>query len=160
MDFPHLGHALSSLDTMTTTSLMRRPGFFDTDLWDFPTRLWDIDGLTLHEGRHPVNIRDTGKAYEVELAVPGYTKDDLKVSLDQGTLTITCERKDEREENDKDLGFTRREFRMSSFRRSFQMPDTANEDDLKARYENGVLRITIGKRKGAETKPSRIVTIE
>ncbi|MBS1583053.1 MAG: Hsp20/alpha crystallin family protein [Bacteroidetes bacterium] len=139
-------------------TLMKRPGFFDTDLWDFPTRFWNTDGLELREGRHPVNIRDTGKTYEVELAAPGYAKDDLKVSLDEGLLTIRCEKQDERE--DRDHGFTRREFRMSSFRRSFQLPDAANEDDLKARYENGVLRITIGKRKDADVKKARNVTIE
>lgn len=139
-------------------TLMKRPGFFDTDLWDLPTRFWNTDGLELREGRHPVNVRDTGKTYEVELAAPGYTKDDLKVSLDDGLLTIRCEKQDERE--DRDHRSIRREFRMSSFRRSFQLPDAANEDDLKARYENGVLRITIGKRKDAEVKKARNVTIE
>jgi HSP20 family protein len=139
------------------STLMKRPGFFDTDLWDFPTRSWANDMLNLRDG-HPVNIRDTGKSYEVELAVPGYRKEDLKVSLDQGMLNIACDRKDEREENDKE--FTRREFRMSSFRRSFQLPDAANDEDLKAKYDNGVLHITIGKRPGADTKKAREVKID
>jgi HSP20 family protein len=139
------------------STLMKRPGFFDTDLWDFPARSWTNDVFNLRDG-HPVNIRDTGKSYEVELAVPGYRKEDLKVSLDQGMLNIACDRQDEREE--KDDGFTRREFRTSSFRRSFQLPDAANDQDLKAKYDNGVLRISIGKRSESETKKAREVKID
>jgi HSP20 family protein len=135
--------------------LMHRNRLFDSDMWDFPT-LWS--GLGQRDGLQPVNIRDTGKTFEVDVALPGYHKEDLKVSLDDGMLNIACDRTDESEENDE--GYSRREFRSSSFRRSFQLPASANEADLKARYTDGVLHVSIGKRKEAATHKPRHVAIE
>lgn len=90
------------------------------------------------------NVKETDKDFKIELAVPGFKKEDFKVALDNDVLTISAETKDEKnEENEK---FTRREFSYNSFSRSFQLPKSANSDKINAKYENGILKIDISKK--------------
>ena len=136
----------------------RSPSFFDTDLWGFPSRMMELPSF-FRDGDLPrVNIREVGNDYEVELAVPGYKKEDLKVDVDDGVLTVSCDRREE-STSDED-NWTRHEFRASSFTRSFRLPDAADEEKVNARYDQGVLHLTIPKRKGAEAKVGRQVRID
>ena len=78
----------------------------------------------------PVNIRETETSYDVELSAPGKQKADFNIDVDNGLLTISSEVSSE---NTTEQGkFTRREFSYSSFRRSFSLPETVNEDDINA----------------------------
>ena len=105
----------------------------------------------------PVNIRETDQAYEVELSAPGKSKNDFNIEVENDMLTISSEYNTE---NTTEEGkFTRREFSHSSFRRSFTLPETVKEDDIKASYENGILRITLPKREEALPKPKRLIDI-
>ncbi len=90
-----------------------------------------------------VNVSETEKTYDIELAAPGLRKDDFHVKVADGLLTISSEKKSEKETKDKN--YTRKEFNYSSFSRSFTLPENAKEDDIKANYENGVLRLSIVK---------------
>ena len=105
----------------------------------------------------PVNIRETDLAYEVELSAPGKQKDDFNIEVDNGLLTISAEFKSEN--NSEEGKFTRREFSHSSFRRSFSLPETVNEDDIQAAYESGILKIRLPKREEALPKPKRAIEI-
>jgi len=90
-----------------------------------------------------VNIKETEQGYEVELAVPGFKKDELKISTENGILSISAEtNSDKTEENDK---YTRREFSRSSFSRSFSLPENVSPEDIKAKYEDGLIRINLKK---------------
>ena len=91
-----------------------------------------------------VNIRETDKSYELEMAAPGYGKKDFNISIDNNTLTVSAERKEEQEK--KDEHYTRREFGYESFSRSFNLPANTNEDDINARYEDGILKLSITKK--------------
>src|SRR5688572_14873802 len=71
-------------------------------------------------GMPAVNINETEKSYEIEFASPGYEKDEFKINLSQNILTVSAEKKDEKDE--KQEGYTRREFSYSSFKRSFTLP--------------------------------------
>lgn len=105
----------------------------------------------------PVNIRETDMNYEVELSAPGKQKEDFNIEVDNGMLTISSEFKSE---NTSEEGkFTRREFQCSSFKRSFTLPETVNEDEINASYESGILKITLPKREEALPKPKRAIQI-
>lgn len=107
-----------------------------------------------------VNIKETGDAFEVDMAAPGMRKEDFKVELDGNQLTISSEfeSKNEMKEGER---FTRREFSYQSFQRSFTLPkNVVNIDQIEARYENGVLRLLIPKREEARQKPPRMIEIK
>jgi HSP20 family protein len=90
------------------------------------------------------NVKETDKEYKIELAAPGFKKEDFKVSLDNEILSISAETKNEKkEENEK---FTRKEFSYNSFSRSFQLPKSANGDKINAKYENGILKLDVSKK--------------
>jgi HSP20 family protein len=104
-----------------------------------------------------VNIKETDKDYEVELAAPGYDKKDFNISIDNGLLTISAERKEEKEK--KEDNYTRREFGCSSFSRSFSLPTNTNEEDINARYEEGVLKLAIAKKTESDGKAKKAISI-
>ncbi|MFL5752286.1 MAG: Hsp20/alpha crystallin family protein [Bacteroidia bacterium] len=104
-----------------------------------------------------VNINESDKAYEIEFAAPGYEKDEFKINLSQNILTVSAEKKNQKE--DKQEGYTRREFNFSSFKRSFTLPDSAKEDEIRAEYKNGILHVSIPKEDNGKSK-SREIAIE
>ncbi|MDI6881012.1 MAG: Hsp20/alpha crystallin family protein [Desulfitobacteriaceae bacterium] len=89
-----------------------------------------------------VDIKDTEKAYVLEADLPGVNKEDLKLEFEDGRLTIMVER-DERLESDKE-NYLHRERRFYSTSRSFSFEDV-NQDQISAKYENGVLSVTLPK---------------
>jgi len=105
----------------------------------------------------PVNIQETETGFELELSVPGRKKEDFNVEIDEQILTITSETK--KEEEVKEENYTRKEFSYSSFKRSFTLPVTVNEEGIKASYENGILRFTLPKTEEALPKPKRLIEI-
>jgi HSP20 family protein len=106
----------------------------------------------------PVNIQDNETSFELELSVPGRKKEDFNIEIDEQVLTITSEAK--KEEEVKEAGYTRKEFSYSSFKRSFTLPETVNEEGIKASYENGILRFTLPRKEESLPKPKRLIEIE
>jgi HSP20 family protein len=90
-----------------------------------------------------VNISETDTAYDIELAVPGFKKEDFKLKVEDDVLTISAEGKTEEKIEEKN--YSRREYHYSSFQRSFRLPDNAKDDDMKAGYTDGMLKLTIPK---------------
>ncbi|HBQ59411.1 MAG TPA: heat-shock protein Hsp20, partial [Balneolaceae bacterium] len=82
---------------------------------------------------------ETDNSFEIEVALPGMKKDDINIDLDNGRLTISGERTFENEESNKN--YHRLESGFGSFSRSFQLPDSIDEESINAKYENGVLDI-------------------
>ncbi|MFP4090649.1 MAG: Hsp20/alpha crystallin family protein [Cyclobacteriaceae bacterium] len=130
--------------------------FFD----DFLTRdFFDWSGQSVTGTSIPkVNIVETPDAFKVEMAAPGMKKDDFRIELDNNMLTISSEVKHEEEIPDNHQ-YTRREFSYQSFRRTFHLPDTVENERIKARYEHGLLSLEIPKKEEAKRKPSRIIKI-
>jgi HSP20 family protein len=94
-----------------------------------------------------VNIRETDKAYEVQMAAPGMKKEDFKIELENNILTISSERTEEHQDDEKEK-YSRREFSYESFQRSFTLPkEVVDEDKIEAHYKDGVLRLLIPKKK-------------
>ena len=99
-----------------------------------------------------VNIVETENDVSLTFEVPGLEKGDIKVTVADGVLTVTGERKDETTENGKNS--VRNEFNYGKFSRSFTLPDTVNPDLVKADYKQGLLTIALGKLE--EVKPKEI----
>lgn len=106
----------------------------------------------------PVNIQDNETSFELELSVPGRKKEDFNIEIDEQVLTINSEAKIDEEV--KEVGYTRREFSYSSFKRAFTLPETVNEEGIKASYENGILSFTLPKKEESLPKPKRLIEIE
>lgn len=128
--------------------------FFEGDLFDWSNRNFSLTNTTLPS----VNIKENTDEFKVEVAAPGFDKNDFKLQLDHETLTISSEKKLENETKDGER-FTKREFSYQSFSRSFSLPQTADGDRIQANYENGILVVSIPKREEAKPKPSRMIEI-
>ena len=100
----------------------------------------------------PVDIYEDEHGIQIKLEVPGIEEKDLDVKVENNVLTISGERKLEKEE--KEENFRRVERRYGSFTRSFTLPNTVNTEDISAEYSNGILKVKLGKR--AEAKPKQI----
>jgi HSP20 family protein len=95
------------------------------------------------------NVIEDDNEFKIELAAPGMKKGDFKVDIDNGKLTISSEKEEEKEE--KGDTYTRREFSFNSFCRSFLLPDSVDADKIKAKYEDGILRFDLPKKPEAKT---------
>jgi len=104
-----------------------------------------------------VNIRETKEHYKLEVAAPGFKKDDFKVTTEDGVLTISAETSKEKKEEKEN--YTRREFTSSSFSRTFNLPDNIEEDKIKANYQDGLLKIEL-KKSGKNATEKKEVKID
>jgi HSP20 family protein len=105
-----------------------------------------------------VNIRETDKAYELEMAAPGYKKTDFNISIENNMLTVSAEKQQEQQKGDEH--YTRREFGYESFSRTFNLPANTNEDDINARYEDGILKLSINKKGIADGKVKKPIAVK
>ncbi|MBK9191905.1 MAG: Hsp20/alpha crystallin family protein [Crocinitomicaceae bacterium] len=112
---------------------------FNNDWLNFPQNFKEQFGTF-----PAANVKESEKDFTIELAVPGKNKDDFKIDLDENILTISSEEKETKEE--KSENYTRREYSYQSFRRSFKLPETANEQETAANYTDGILKIVIPKK--------------
>ncbi len=102
----------------------------------------------------PVNIHETKDAYHLELNVPGRSKEDFKISIEDGQLFISFEQKEESKQED--YKTIRREFNFRSFKRSFMVDETVNTDNIQARYENGLLKLLLPKKEQVKESNKQI----
>lgn len=108
------------------------------------------DILPLNDWIPTTDISETDTAYLIKAEIPGVNKEDVKVTLQDGMLTIKGERRQEKEEKDKK--FHRIERSYGSFLRSFRMPDDADESAVKAEFKDGMLNVTLAKSEKAKPK--------
>ena len=107
-----------------------------------------------------INVKETDKAYIVELAAPGMKKEDFNVHInDEGNLMIKMEKKEEHKDEDKSARYMRREFSYSRFEQTLILPDDVERDQIKARVELGVLTVELPKHEEQKVKVSRQIEI-
>lgn len=128
----------SVVDELFQSNLNR---FFDDHLWGF-------NGLP-SDTRVPVNIVETDTTYEVQVVAPGLKKEDFQLAFTGDTLTVSFEHNDQKVEGDQ-RKWIRREYRTASFSRSFTIDSTVDVEKAKARYDNGILSLTLPKREEAK----------
>ena len=99
----------------------------------------------------PVNITETEQGFHLDFKVPGFGKEDFKISIDGDILTVSAETKSEQAE--KKGQYTRKEFSHRSFKRTFTLPSDMLDEKVEAKYENGILTLVLLKKEKRE-KPS------
>ena len=105
-----------------------------------------------------VNVKDTKDEYVIEVAAPGMKKDDFEINYEKEQLCISINKEEERKEEEEK--YLRKEFSYQSFQRTFQIPEKlVDADKIKARYENGILYISMPKKEEVKPKPSRKIKI-
>lgn len=104
-----------------------------------------------------VNIKESETDFKLELFAPGLKKEDFNIEIDQRTLSISSEKKERTEENNEK--YSRKEYSFSSFKRTFNLPETVNFDAIEANYESGILNLRLPKREEALPKPKRMIEI-
>jgi HSP20 family protein len=153
---------------MTLVKFKRRPfgslisqDFFDLDNF-FDDRMWktgmmNVDFWNGKTVEPAMNIKETEDHFEVELAAPGFAKKDFNVTIEDGCLNISAEKKGSKEEKEDE--FTRREFNYTSFERSMMLPETVKEEEIKAKYEDGILSFRLLKKEEAKKRPPKIIEV-
>lgn len=104
-----------------------------------------------------VNISEHVEGFELELSVPGRSKEDFNIEIDDNVLTVSSEI--ESKEKTEAIKYSRREFSFRSFKRAFTLPDSVHVDAIKADYTNGVLKFSLPKKEEALPKPKRIIEL-
>jgi len=127
--------------------------FFDGD--KFLTSTWFE--REFNQSLPALNIKESTKDFTIELAAPGYKKSDFKITSEEGVLTISAEKKDEKNEEKKH--FTRKEFSYESFTRSLQLPENSLPEKIEAKYEDGILKLALPKKEIAAPKEKKEIKI-
>lgn len=123
--------------------------FFNLDSDLFPSRL----GINVPTA----NITETSKAYCIALAAPGLERKDFTVEVNHHTLTISAEKEEETKETAG--GYYRKEYSFNSFCRTFMLPENVRENDIDAKYTNGVLTVQVPKLKETQAKPVKKIAV-
>jgi HSP20 family protein len=134
--------------------------FFDDgrlfpSVFDLETNLFDLDGGSLLVPN--ANIVENEKDFHIELAAPGLDRKDFKVEVDNGVLSISAKKEEEKKEEHKN--YKRREFSYNSFSRSFTLPENCHSDKIDAKYENGLLKVTLPKKEVTVSKPVKEIKV-
>ncbi len=137
--------------------LRKQSPFFPSLVDEFVNKDWNIELPSLSTTLPAVNIIEKEKEYKIELAVPGMRKDHFEIEMEEGILSISANR-DEEKTSEKGK-FTRREFSYNSFRRSFTIPESVDPAKIDANYAEGVLFISLPKRKEALPQPKKLISI-
>ncbi len=95
-----------------------------------------------------VNVSETPDHYQIEMAAPGLNKDDFKIKLDRNMLSVSAEQSHQNDKTEKN--YSKREFSYSSFVRSFALPDSADDANIEAKYNDGILSISVAKKEEAK----------
>ncbi|MEA4922323.1 MAG: Hsp20/alpha crystallin family protein [Eubacteriaceae bacterium] len=133
--------------------------FFDDWMGGFPA-------VTNYFGKQDTemmktDVKETDNGYDVEIDLPGFKKDDVNAELSDGYLTVTANRTSENDEKDKDGKYIRRERYQGSCSRSYYVGDGVTEDDIKAKFENGILKMEIPKKDQKEIdEQKKLIAIE
>ncbi|MEQ6120735.1 Hsp20/alpha crystallin family protein [Reichenbachiella sp. MALMAid0571] len=124
--------------------------FFDDD--------WARDWFMKENASPAVNVVNNDSSYEIDVAAPGFKKTDFKIETENGVLTISG--KSEKEEEEKKKNYTRREFSSSSFYRSFTLPEDVVKEGISAKYDDGVLKLSLKKEAGKASAKKKEIAVK
>lgn len=127
--------------------------FFTPDVFDFDTDLLNLSNASVPS----VNIIENPGDFKIELAAPGMERKDFKIEIDNKSLIISAEKKEEKKEDTEN--YKRREFSYNAFNRSFDLPENVIVDKIDAKYENGILHMSLPKKEVTVLKPKKEIKI-
>jgi HSP20 family molecular chaperone IbpA len=144
---------------------MLRPSIFGENLFDdwmdfsFP----DVEKVLY--GKHEKNmmktdVKEKGDTYEVDIDLPGFQKDEISVSLENGYLSISAAKGLDKDEQNKEGKYIRRERYAGSMSRSFYVGDGLRQEDVHAKYENGILKLSVPKEAPKKVESNKYIAIE
>jgi len=135
---------------------IRKRGYAPFFMSDFFNSDFDNFSGNARKFNPAVNIREDEKAYAIELALPGLSKEEVKIEIEKDILMISSEHHDEK--NEEKNGYSRREFGTHSFCKSFRIPENADAEKISASFSNGILILGLPKSE-EETRVNRIIKI-
>ncbi len=147
--------------------LMLLPSVFNDNVFDDLMNDFD-DVFTARNplyGKHARNmmktdVRDVGDHYELDIDLPGFKKDEIHAQLENGYLTISASKGVDKDEKDKKGQYIRRERTFGQCARSFYVGEGVTEADVKAKYENGILELSIPKKEPRKVDNKKYIAIE
>lgn len=105
-----------------------------------------------------MNVKEKDSLFEIELATPGFSKEDFKVTIDNDRLHISAEKR--KEEEEKKEGYIHKEFNYSSFKRSIKLPETIDQEkEVKAKFKNGILKLKLLKKEVVIETPKKVIDV-
>ena len=138
---------------------------FDDDWMDFPfdSNFWGKRNPLY--GKHAQNmmktdIREKDDAYELDVDLPGFKKDEIKIQLKDGYLTLSAAKGLDKDEQDKKGNYIRRERYAGAMQRSSYVGDAVTQDEIKAKYEDGILKVSIPKKDLKKVEHNGYISIE
>ncbi|HCH82591.1 MAG TPA: heat-shock protein Hsp20, partial [Eubacterium sp.] len=106
------------------------------------------------------DVKETDSGYEVDIDLPGFKKDEINVQLDNGYLSISAAKGLDKEEKNKEGKYIRKERYAGAMSRSFYVGDAVTQEDIKAKYESGILRLSIPKKEAKQVEATKRIAIE
>ena len=140
---------------------MLMPSIFGENLFDD-----FMDDFMMNRGARSVqnvmktDIKETDNSYELKIEMPGYRKEDVKAQLKNGYLTISAETDNSSEEKNEEGKYIRRERYTGAVSRSFFVGKDLTEEDIRARFENGILHIALPKEAPKKIEENKYIAIE
>ena len=116
-------------------------------------------------GKHAQNmmktdVRETDNSYELDIDLPGFKKDEIKVELDNGYLSISAAKGLDKDEEKKDGKYIRRERYAGAMNRTFYVGDNLTQQDIQAKFEDGILKISVPKKDVQQIEQNKYIAIE
>ena len=136
-----------------------RESLFDDGWMDFPFER-DFWGGKNAKNMMKTDIREHDNGYEVDIDMPGFKKDEISLELENGYLTVSAAKGLDKDEQDKKGKYIRRERYAGAMQRSFYVGDTLTQEDIKAKYDNGILSISIPKKDAKAVETKKTIAIE
>ena len=134
---------------------------FNDDWMDFGFPEVDKALYGKHAGKvMKTDVKETDTGYEVDIDLPGFKKDEITAKLENGYLTISAAKGLDKDEQDKNGKYIRRERYAGSMSRSFYVGDGVTQEDIKAKYEDGILRLAVPKKDNKAVEANRYISIE
>ena len=106
------------------------------------------------------DVKDAGDHYELEMEMPGVEKENIKAELKDGYLTVTAQQNTNKDEKDKEGNYIRRERYAGTLSRSFYVGDAVSEEDIHAKYEDGILKLSVPKKAPKAVEKNGYIAIE
>ena len=138
---------------------------FDDDWMDFPFEREFFGKKNPLYGKHAKNmmktdVRETENGYEVDIDLPGFKKDEINAKLENGYLTVSASKGLDKDEKDKEGKYIRQERYAGAMSRIFYVGEEPTQEDIKAKYENGILKLSLPKKEAKAVEQKRYIEIE
>ena len=129
---------------------------FDRDFWGGKNPLYGKNAKNIMK----TDIREHDGGYELDVDLPGFKKDEINVELEEGYLTISAAKGLDKDEQDKKGKYIRRERYAGAMQRSFYVGDAVTQEDIKAKFEDGILKLSIPKKDAKAVETKKTIAIE